>query len=196
MRLLAIVARWQSYSEDDPVANAGYFRLRITLSQGQAQPDPTLAPTAPLDVNDDAISDRMLLAIEGAPLLGAEQGMARLAAILERLAATQLDGHVVSAHMRMAQLALHRDPALARTHALAALALAESRDVSSAYRGELYLHGARALQAAGDESRAQEVLEAGRAWVLAAAQQVPVEFRDGFLHRHPVNRDLSGPIRR
>ena len=56
---------------------------------------------------------------------------------------------------------------------------------------ELWLHCGRALAAAGDAAHAGEVLARGRAWLHATAREhVPEPFRDSFLHRNPVNREL------
>ena len=49
----------------------------------------------------------------------------------------------------------------------------------------------RALQAAGDTAHAAAVLAAGQAWVRnTAAENVPDEFRESFLHRNPTNAAL------
>ena len=56
---------------------------------------------------------------------------------------------------------------------------------------ELWLHCGRALAAAGDSAHAGAVLARGSAWLRAtAAEQVPEPFRDSFLQRNPVNREL------
>jgi DNA-binding SARP family transcriptional activator len=195
-RVHPIVSRLAQMPAGASDMHADCRRLRLAMAQGLERVDSSVVADATTDQRT-SLSERLSLQIESASLLGAEQAMDRLAAVLERLARTGFDGHVVSAHVRMAQVALRLDPSLARTHALDALALAETRDVSTCYRGELYLHGARALLAAGDDEQAGAVLQAGRAWVLETAHDhVPAEFRDSFLHRHRVNRDLFMPLQR
>jgi DNA-binding SARP family transcriptional activator len=100
-------------------------------------------------------------------------------------------GTVQAAHIRAAAVAAAHDPARARREALAALALAE-RGIGNTVLlpAELWLHAGRALLAAADPQAAQ-VLKQGRDWVHRTAQnEVPEPFRDGFLTRNPVNRDL------
>jgi DNA-binding SARP family transcriptional activator len=112
-------------------------------------------------------------------------------------------GTARAAHLRAAALAVPTDVALARREALAALALAdEGRHDTITLPAELWLHAGRALAAAGDP-RSGEVIERGRRWVVeTAASQVPEAFRDSFLHRNPVNRELlalasrRSPLRR
>jgi hypothetical protein len=58
--------------------------------------------------------------------------------------------------------------------------------------GELWLQGARALVAAGDDEHARRVLRAGLDWLQETARDhVPESFRASFLHRNPVNRALQ-----
>ena len=100
-------------------------------------------------------------------------------------------GTALAARIRSAKAATAVDPTRARREALAALALAEERQTTALLPGELWLHCGRALAAAGDAVHAAEVLSRGRAWLHeTAAEQVPEPFRDSFLHRNPVNREL------
>ena len=55
----------------------------------------------------------------------------------------------------------------------------------------------RAFDAAGEAPAAREALARGRDWILETAlPNVPAEFRDSFLHRNPLNRDLLAAARR
>ena len=100
-------------------------------------------------------------------------------------------GTALAARIRAAAVAAGVDPARARREALAALALAEQRQTTALLPAELWLHCGRALAAAGDSAHAGAVLARGSAWLRAtAAEQVPEPFRDSFLQRNPVNREL------
>jgi hypothetical protein len=100
-------------------------------------------------------------------------------------------GTALAARIRAAGLAAGADPARARHEALAALALAGERQTTALLPAELWLHCGRALAAAGDIAQAGDVIARGRAWLQATAtEQVPEPFRDSFLHRNPVNREL------
>ena len=56
---------------------------------------------------------------------------------------------------------------------------------------ELWLHVGAALHAAGDATRAAEVLATGRRRLHdACTTQVAADQRDAFLYRNPVHREL------
>jgi hypothetical protein len=58
------------------------------------------------------------------------------------------------------------------------------------YRAEVWLVAARALADEDPDAQRRLIGQAAR-WVTETAQQrVPAEFRDSFLHRNPVNREL------
>ena len=120
--------------------------------------------------------------------------LAALAQIDAARAQAQRIGHlgtVQAAHIRAAAVAAASDPARACREAMAALALA-ARGVGNTVLlpGELWLHAGRGLLAAGDP-KGLEVLAQGREWVRRTAQdEVPEPFRDSFVHRNPVNREL------
>ena len=83
--------------------------------------------------------------------------------------------------------------ALARalTHAEAALHLARQYQPDSFYLPEVWLVAARALGALGRDAEARRAADDGLVWVRAVHDaHVPAEFRDSFLHRNPVNREL------
>ncbi len=100
-------------------------------------------------------------------------------------------GTVLATRIRAAGVAASVDPTRARREAVAALALASERQTTVLLPAELWLQCGRALVAAGDTTHAAEVLSRGREWLRAtAAAKVPEPFRDSFLQRNPVNREL------
>lgn len=131
------------------------------------------------------------LRIERAAALEPAEALAELDAVR---GAAQRIGHVGSVfavHVRAAGAAAGHDPSRARREALEALAL-HRRGLRSTVLmpAEPWLHLARALHAAGDP-QAGAVARQGADWVRSTAQeQVPEPFRDSFLQRNPVNRDL------
>ena len=82
-------------------------------------------------------------------------------------------------------------PARAMPHVEAALQLAQRYLPDSFYLPEMWLVAAQAMAALGRDADARHAIADGQAWVMKAHDtQVPAEFRDSFLHRNPVNRDL------
>lgn len=82
----------------------------------------------------------------------------------------------------------HVDSAAA--HARAALDLFASGEPYNLYRAEVWLAAVQALQAV-DRPAMQRTLRVAVDWVNdTARQRVPAEFRDSFLNRNPVNREL------
>ena len=124
---------------------------------------------------------------------GADPALA-LAQIEQVLREAERIGHVgtvLAARIRAAEVATTVDPRRARKEALAALSLARERNTLALLPAELWLHCGRALAAGGDASHGAEVLAQGRDWLHATArEQVPEPFRDSFLHRNAVNREL------
>ena len=54
-------------------------------------------------------------------------------------------------------------------------------------------HCARVFEATGAAAAAAEVVRRSKEWIEAAlASEIAAEFRDSFLHRNPVNRELLG----
>jgi tetratricopeptide (TPR) repeat protein len=106
--------------------------------------------------------------------------------------ARERHGMALAAHVRAAAVALSiGEWRRALPHVEAALRLAPDYEMDSMYRGELWLTAHRAYAAAGDHALARRVLDEGVAWVRSVAQaHVPSEFRESFLHRNAVNREL------
>jgi DNA-binding SARP family transcriptional activator len=100
-------------------------------------------------------------------------------------------GTALAARIRAAGAAAAIDPARARHEALAALALAAERQTTALLPAELWLQCGRAFVVAGDTARAADVVSRGHDWLrMTATEQVPEPFRDSFLRRNPMNRDL------
>ena len=57
-------------------------------------------------------------------------------------------------------------------------------------RAELWLMAAAVLESSGESAEAESLVEHGAQWLLATAMQLPVEWRDAFLQRHPANASL------
>lgn len=101
-------------------------------------------------------------------------------------------GVALSGHVRAAACALAVDaPARALPHVEAALHLAKHYLPDSFYMPEMWLVSAQVLAALGRESAARRSATEGRAWIRKVHDtQVPTDFRDSFLHRNRVNREL------
>jgi DNA-binding SARP family transcriptional activator/tetratricopeptide (TPR) repeat protein len=122
------------------------------------------------------------------------EGESRLAAArhaVQLLEGRETFGLRIAAHARLAQ-ALHEtgrlDEAMDAVDAF--LTLGESFEPELMFRGEAALIAYRVLDACGSR-RANDVLRGAVGWIhKAAADQVPVEFRDGFLNRERSHREL------
>jgi DNA-binding SARP family transcriptional activator len=119
-----------------------------------------------------------------------------LAASLALWATTrERHGVALAGHVRAAACALALGaPARALPHVEAALHLAKHYLPDSFYLPEMWLVAAQVMAALGLEAHARRAARDGRAWVKQVHDtQVPPDFRDSFLHRNPVNRDLFAP---
>ena len=122
----------------------------------------------------------MLVELEMAQ--GQPDAAARFNAVQQRAAELGLQGTVLAALLRRAEL-----PDAEAAHA--ALALAERVAPTLMARAEVWLCAARGLMAEGAD--VGPVLRAGRDWLLATAEaQVDEPFREAFLQRHTAHRDL------
>lgn len=78
----------------------------------------------------------------------------------------------------------------AARHARQIVALADGVGSADMYRGEVWLAAYRAL-ALIDPQAAAAALHAASTWLHETARShVPEPFRESFLHRNPVNREL------
>jgi tetratricopeptide (TPR) repeat protein len=117
------------------------------------------------------------------------------AAAMELLHGSAIDhglmGHALGARVALALVADRRGDASACVdNAAAALKAMRRYTLPGSYRPRLWLICYELLRKSGHE-RAGQALRDGADWVRAVARfNVPEAFRDGFLHRNPVNRAL------
>ena len=166
--------------------------LKRALSRARKEPpDAELGALLECLPAGGALVHRETLLIEKARDLPPLEALALLDEVRGRCAAWGYDGHVRATHLYSAEAAMAVDPPLARRRALAAADRAQMRSYAYGYRAETWLICGKALRAAGDETQAARLLRRGGAWVRDLARRhVPGEFRDGFLHRNPVNAEL------
>ena len=125
-------------------------------------------------------------------LVPADEGET-LAANLALWATTrERHGVALAGHVRAAACALALDaPARAQPHVEAALRLAKQYLPDSFYLPEMWLVAAQLLTSLGRDAEARRAAADGLAWTRNVHDtQVPPEFRESFLHRNPVNREL------
>jgi DNA-binding SARP family transcriptional activator len=124
-------------------------------------------------------------------MLEPAEALATAGEVLDAATVAQRPGVVAAARARMCQAALklgHTSEAARHARHLAALDTHTGSD--DLYRGEIWLSAVRALLPV-DPAQAHALLQAAVQWVRErAAHDVPEVFRDGFLHRNPVNREL------
>ena len=123
--------------------------------------------------------------------LDPEDALAAASAVLAAATISGRAGVVIAARTRLceAAFALGRvDEAVLHALPLAALAAGHSSDET--YCGEAWLAAARALAGPCPE-QAATLLRSAAAWLRETAQNhVPASFRESFLHRNGVNREL------
>jgi DNA-binding SARP family transcriptional activator len=175
-----------------PAVRAAEAMLRHRLRRGLGQPaDGTLVQTLadlPMQGRPDL---RLPLQLEYACTLAPTDALAALRAVAEDAARVQHQGTVLAAHIRASRIAADCDPPMAARHARRALDLAAQRQSTALMPAERWLQPARAFIASGDREQALALVTQGQAWLHATARdQMPDAFRESFLHRNPVNRDL------
>lgn len=141
---------------------------------------------------------RLPMMLELADATVPETALSQIAQVAREAQRMNHTSTVLAAHIRAAEVAAAHDSAAARREADAALALAsQGRHTTVLLPSELWLHAGRAYSAAGDSDSACAVLTQGRDWVLRTARdEVPESFRDSFMQRNPVNRDLLALAKR
>jgi DNA-binding SARP family transcriptional activator len=124
-------------------------------------------------------------------LVDADDGVRIACAVRDEARHNGLLGVALDAELHACQAALRgADRARAAAHARAALALWSTVEPRQSYRAQIWLEAARALAEKDPDEQRRLVHKAAR-WVTETAQQrVPLEFRDSFLYRNPVNREL------
>lgn len=172
------------------VVHVAVLRHHLDLALGR-NPGDTLAQALAVIPVHERPDLRLPLLIEHAPTLPAEAALRQLDDVCVQAQAIQHEGSVLAAHVRAAGIAADVDPPTAALHAHAALALAQRRQSTTLLPAELWLHCARALWAAGQTEHARALLSEGCDWVQRTAREhVPEAFRDGFVNRNAVNREL------
>jgi hypothetical protein len=133
------------------------------------------------------------LAIARARLLPPDKAMELAISVRAAALGQGMAGMVLDADVRASQAARRGgDVEAAAHHARAALALFGEVEPYALYRAEVWLAAAQALHDAAD-ARADAVIDEAALWIReTAARRVPAEFRDGFVERNPVNRELLG----
>lgn len=175
----------------------GSHRVGIWLTRAELLAQTGGDPSAALETAHQYLqtADRTTLRVRylltEALLLAPELGLARAQEARTRLEASELGGLRIVAETRCAQLSLALGDARAALAHLAEVAALQTRyQPSEFYLGELYLTRYRTLAALGDAS-AQAALEACLAWIMNIANHhCPLEHRESFLTRNPINRAI------
>ena len=167
-------------------------RLQRLLGQDAAAPLQRARAVAPPHGWPDVA---LIIDTEAALLLPGDEALALLQRTVEQAQRLGLQGALLSALLRRAQIRAAHGDAGAAADAQQALALAVTVEPTLLGRAEVWLHSARALLVArGDAAAAAQAsatLRTGRDWLLLHARQhVPQHFRESFLQRCPVNREL------
>ena len=126
-------------------------------------------------------------------IVAADEGEALASSLASWASVRERFGLAMAAHVRAAGCAAAQGAwQRAVPHAEAALTLVRADyQPESFYLGELWLVVGRVFDAVGRPGPARTALADGYAWAMALHDDhVPVEFRDSFLHRNPVNREL------
>jgi DNA-binding SARP family transcriptional activator len=133
-----------------------------------------------------------MIELDHALVLDPGQALVISTEVMQRCADLDYRGVALAARIRCTRFAVAAGQTAQAVHwAEAALADAATLLPDDLYRAELWLNAGLAFQAAGQQQRALTVATAGRDWVMrTAGDHVPPEFRDSFLHRNRVNREL------
>ncbi len=173
-----------------PRLQARHGGLRARLQQAMGQDGSAALDTAlALAPTTGWPELRLTLRIERASRLPASAAATELQAVAAAADALGLQGVALAARLRLAAAA--DDTALARAAAEQALAAPAGIAPNGLYAAERWLGPALAASHAGEPRRAAALAAEGWAWVHdTAAREVPEPFRDGFLHRQPINLAL------
>ncbi len=174
-----------------PSARAGHLLARARVAIWQAQPAVELLRDAlALIEREGRAYYSLVLQSELARILPPDEA---LPMVLEALAHSEaLRLHITTWPLKSATCdALRRAGRSADAATLARQIMAEFEDKPPIvrYPPEYWWIAHQALAAAGDDAGAAQALRRAVAWIREVAlSNVPDEFRDGFLHRNPVNR--------
>ena len=125
-------------------------------------------------------------------LVPADEGESLAASLALWASTRERHGVALAGHVRAAACALAQGAgARALPHVDASLQLAKRYIPDSFYLPELWLVAAQVFRALGRELDVQRAATDGHAWVRRVHDaHVPEPFRDSFLNRNPVNREL------
>lgn len=139
-----------------------------------------------------------MIALDHAYTLPPEAALAACEQVIQRCDALGLAGVVLAARVRGALFAARAGaPERAAELARQALDTPAEIDADDLYPGERWRSAVLAFEAAGAMADARAAARNGRDWLRRVADEhVPAEFRDGFLHRNPVNRELLALVAR
>jgi len=173
---------------------AAQARLRaIELDLAEGRRDAALAAADAALVQWGTVSPRAALQLALARTRAAPPGEALDAAVRAGSQARSqgLLGLALDAEVLACEAALRgADAMAAQAHARAALAMFESVEPALLCRADVWLAAVRALDTS-DRPLAERLLRQALHWLReTASEQVPDEFRAGFLERNEVNREL------
>jgi DNA-binding SARP family transcriptional activator len=133
-----------------------------------------------------------MIALDHALVRPAATALASVRGVLARAERLGHFGTALAARVRLAALALQHGELDAALQAVDALAqVPEDVEPNDLYAGERWLVTVRVLRAADRHDEAVRALkDAVAAIERIAREDTPPEFRDSFLHRNPVNREL------
>ncbi|MBE7417799.1 MAG: AAA family ATPase [Ideonella sp.] len=164
---------------------------RIERAAGRSGSARFNAAMALIDASPQRSMDRIGTTLAWAQAAPPDEALPRLREVLEASEAQGLDGMVLSARVREVDALRRRgDLAAAAAQAREVMAQAEHRRPHDIYAGEFWWLLAEACAAGGDRDGADTALDAAARWIRAALPHVPEAYRDGFVHRHPINRQV------
>ena len=137
------------------------------------------------------VVDRLGVELALAPCLDGTEALTLCRSVAQRASASELDAITMTATAREAELLRREGQAAAAAVLARALSVRiESCTPYDLYRGEFWWILFGVFDAAGDTRAADAALQAGVAWVRAVLPAVPEVFRDSFMQRNQVNRQL------
>ncbi|MEP7138724.1 MAG: AAA family ATPase [Caldimonas sp.] len=190
------VLQWTDPATPATHARRVMLQSRIDRALGHRGGHSVAEALAQLDDRDPWL--RMMVRLEATLTMSAEAGAAACAALRDEADGMEHLAIGMRARVLRAQRLAELDaPVLT---GLGAPAIAEVDELverlpgcrpADTYFGEAWWSASRAFDALGRGDAADEALRAGFEWVAGRAlPEVPPEFRDSFLNRNPVNRDL------
>jgi len=194
-RAQALLAEFEGQTNVHPIDTELAALLRVRLVDAPTATGSARAPVRLEDVRSPA--RYCAFAFEVASTSAPEDSGGMLEGALERARDLGINAHLAALWIALAEKRLGRDdvPGALRACDEAREALADFD--SEAYRPELLLRLLRLERALRRSDRADACLKEAVNWIRRAEDvHVPAEFRESFLHRNPVNRELLALARR